>query len=264
MFTSSRIPLHTYGRLQLLLVDKDGLNETHSITEYESKILSQNYLQQPLMVQSFRCRDVDDLLTSGSQIEKLLVAHPAIIPVEAHILYVAYDGWIYSGRFQWSLDKLILTDVDGKKKSFCKENGQYLPSGIPVKLKLKSGDCVTNSLKAPPDYPIAPFRKVEIKALVPQIGISTVLFSFSIPKSRTTMYLPDCPLAFPTPHMETATVTHIQSTSSRQARAKTSSTCQRREILVPLLPQQRRSSNRQRPLQSLRRSRQGSHLHRSQ
>ena len=37
MFTSSRIPLHTYGRLQLLLVDKDGLNETHSITEYESK-----------------------------------------------------------------------------------------------------------------------------------------------------------------------------------------------------------------------------------
>lgn len=107
-------------------------------------------------------RDVDDLLTSGSQIEKLLVAHPAIIPVEAHILYVAYDGWIYSGRFQWSLDKLILTDVDGKKKSFCKENGQYLPSGIPVKLKLKSGDCVTNSLKAPPDYPIVPFRKVEL------------------------------------------------------------------------------------------------------
>lgn len=33
MFTSSRGPIQTYGRLQILLVDKDGLNETHSITE---------------------------------------------------------------------------------------------------------------------------------------------------------------------------------------------------------------------------------------
>eukprot|EP00095_Tigriopus_kingsejongensis_P003776 maker-scaffold155_size301336-snap-gene-0.7 protein:Tk03776 transcript:maker-scaffold155_size301336-snap-gene-0.7-mRNA-1 annotation:"hypothetical protein AaeL_AAEL004058" len=136
MFTGSRLPLYTYGRLQLLLVDKNGLNETHLITE-----------------------DVDDLITSGSQIEKLLVLHPAIVPVEAHILYVAYDGWIYSGRFQWSLDKLVITDDEGKKSSFCKENGQHLPSGIPVKLKLKDGDCIANSLKASPEYPLVPYRR---------------------------------------------------------------------------------------------------------
>ena len=33
MFTSTRAQIHTYGRLQLLLVDKDGLNETHPITK---------------------------------------------------------------------------------------------------------------------------------------------------------------------------------------------------------------------------------------
>ncbi|TRY75617.1 hypothetical protein TCAL_07503 [Tigriopus californicus] len=136
MFTGSRLPLYTYGRLQLLFVDKDGLNETHLITE-----------------------DVDDLLTSGSQIEKLLVGHPAIIPVEVHILYVAYDGWIYSGRFQWSLDKLVITDELGTRTSFCKENGQHLPSGIPVKLKLKDGDCIASTLKVAPEYPLVPYRR---------------------------------------------------------------------------------------------------------
>ena len=44
------------------------------------------------------CRDVDDLLTSGTQLEKLVVLHPAIVPVEAQLVYVAYNGWIYSGR----------------------------------------------------------------------------------------------------------------------------------------------------------------------
>ena len=43
-------------------------------------------------------RDVDDLLTSGTQVEKLVVLHPAIVPVEAQLVYVAYNGWIYSGR----------------------------------------------------------------------------------------------------------------------------------------------------------------------
>ena len=33
MFTSTRFPIHTYGRLQILLIDKDGLNETHSLTQ---------------------------------------------------------------------------------------------------------------------------------------------------------------------------------------------------------------------------------------
>ena len=41
----------------------------------------------------------DELLTSGAKIEKLIVSHPALSePTEIQILYVAYEGWIYSGR----------------------------------------------------------------------------------------------------------------------------------------------------------------------
>ena len=41
----------------------------------------------------------DELLTSGAKIEKLIVAHPALArPTEIQILYLAYEGWIYSGR----------------------------------------------------------------------------------------------------------------------------------------------------------------------
>ena len=65
--------------------------------------------------------------------------------MEAHLLYVAYEGWIYSGRQQWSVDKLTLTDSEGQVSSFCKENGQLLPSGLPVKLTLTEGECVTAS-----------------------------------------------------------------------------------------------------------------------
>ena len=42
----------------------------------------------------------DELLTSGAKIEKLIVSHPALSePTEIQILYVAYEGWIYSGRW---------------------------------------------------------------------------------------------------------------------------------------------------------------------
>ncbi len=43
--------------------------------------------------------------------------------------------WIFdakkpnTSRYQWSLDKLVLTDSDGEKKSFCKDVGMLLPSG---------------------------------------------------------------------------------------------------------------------------------------
>ena len=33
MFTGTRIPIHTYGRLHLLLIDKNGLNETQTLTQ---------------------------------------------------------------------------------------------------------------------------------------------------------------------------------------------------------------------------------------
>ena len=53
-------------------------------------------------------RDVDDLLTSGTQVEKLVVLHPAIVPVEAQLVYVAYNGWIYSGRSVLHVTKVSL------------------------------------------------------------------------------------------------------------------------------------------------------------
>jgi hypothetical protein len=43
------------------------------------------------------------------------------------------------------VDKLTITDGFGKKRSFCKEQGELLPSGIPVAGKLKIGDCLAAS-----------------------------------------------------------------------------------------------------------------------
>ena len=47
-----------------------------------------------------------DLLTSGTLLEKLIVLHPNIKPVKAQLLYESYNGWIYSGRPHWRVDKV--------------------------------------------------------------------------------------------------------------------------------------------------------------
>jgi len=133
MFTGSRLPLYTYGALQMKLINQNGINETFTLTSTH-----------------------DELLTSGAKIEKLIVAHPALDdPIEIQILYIAYEGWIYSGRYQWSIDKLTITDGFGKKRSFCKEQGELLPSGIPVAGKLKIGDCISSS----PPFPKPEFTE---------------------------------------------------------------------------------------------------------
>ena len=33
MFTGTRVPIHTYGRIHILLIDENGLNETHTLTQ---------------------------------------------------------------------------------------------------------------------------------------------------------------------------------------------------------------------------------------
>jgi len=133
MFTGSRLPLYTYGALQIKLINHDGINETFTLTSTH-----------------------DELLTSGAKIEKLIVAHPALDdPIEIQMLYIAYEGWIYSGRYQWSVDKLTITDGFGKKRSFCKEQGELLPSGIPVAGKLKIGDCIAST----PSFPKQDFSE---------------------------------------------------------------------------------------------------------
>ena len=41
----------------------------------------------------------DELLSSGAKLEKLIVVRPALeFPLEVQILYIAYQGWIYSGQ----------------------------------------------------------------------------------------------------------------------------------------------------------------------
>jgi hypothetical protein len=124
------------------LINQNGINETFTLTSTH-----------------------DELLTSGAKIEKLIVAHPALDdPIEIQILYIAYEGWIYSGRYQWSIDKLTITDGFGKKRSFCKEQGELLPSGIPVAGKLKIGDCISSS---------PPFPKPEFTEKVLQVKLLT-------------------------------------------------------------------------------------------
>jgi len=55
------------------------------------------------------------LLTTGTQIEKLIVLHPNLDPIKAQLLYESYNGWIYSGRPHWRVDKVIMSDGFGKK-----------------------------------------------------------------------------------------------------------------------------------------------------
>jgi hypothetical protein len=45
-------------------------------------------------------------MTTGTLLEKLIVVHPTIKPVKAQLLYESYNGWIYSGRPHWRVDKV--------------------------------------------------------------------------------------------------------------------------------------------------------------
>ena len=93
MFTGSRLPIYTYGALQIKLINKEGINETFTLTRY--KIFVSIKMFHPLLFFSTH----DELLTSGAKIEKLIVSHPVLSePTEIQILYIAYEGWIYSGR----------------------------------------------------------------------------------------------------------------------------------------------------------------------
>ena len=49
-----------------------------------------------------------------------MVVHPAIDISSAHVLYTAYEGWIYSGRPRWRIDKLVIQDEEGDVKSACR------------------------------------------------------------------------------------------------------------------------------------------------
>ena len=110
-------------------------------------------------------RDVDDLLTSGSKLEKIITVHPIIEPISAHLLYVAYNGWIYSGRLFWKIDKIsLLEGRTGSYLTYCKGNEveTVLRSGFPSEFPLLPGDCTVPPIN--PDYPfLSPFNaKVKV------------------------------------------------------------------------------------------------------
>ena len=46
-----------------------------------------------------------------------------IEPVSAHLLYVAYNGWIYSGRLFWKIDKISL--MEGRTGSYLTHCKRY-------------------------------------------------------------------------------------------------------------------------------------------
>ena len=113
------------------------------------------------------------------------MVHPAIVPVDAQIVYVAYNGWIYSGRQHWSFDKVILTDSYGKKMGYCKEKGEILRSGFPMKITFKTGVCLGS-----PEYPLSTVQKViivlHVQAMFSSASHRLVCFQYKGPTLLTT------------------------------------------------------------------------------
>ena len=127
-------------------------------------------------------RDVDDLLTSGTKIEKIITVHPIIEPVRAYLLYVAYDGWIFSGRHVWRVDKISLKEgKTGDYLSHCKGNEAetVLRSGIASEFTLMTGDCAVPAIG--PDHYFTPYHKYAKK---PGSGGSHEIISNYFPPSH--------------------------------------------------------------------------------
>ena len=71
-----------------------------------------------------------------------------IEPVSAHLLYVAYNGWIYSGRLFWKIDKISL--MEGRTGSYlthCKRYESCLKKIEPVYVQKKTQPFVCNFTK---------------------------------------------------------------------------------------------------------------------
>ncbi|EFX80967.1 hypothetical protein DAPPUDRAFT_50682 [Daphnia pulex] len=86
-------PVTTQGKIELILIGANNFNETFTLT-----------------------KGPDYELTSGGKLVRLIVPHPTFSPPsKVHVVYTAYQGWIYSGLTKWPVDKLILTDSYGKR-----------------------------------------------------------------------------------------------------------------------------------------------------
>lgn len=111
-------PVTTQGKIELILIGANNFNETFTLT-----------------------KGPDYELTSGGKLVRLIVPHPTFSPpAKVHVVYTAYQGWIYSGLTKWPIDKLVLTDSYGKSVSFC-QKGMYLESGKALAITLHPGEC---------------------------------------------------------------------------------------------------------------------------
>lgn len=114
----SKLPVVSYGKIQLILTGENNINETFVLTKKD-----------------------DDELGVGATLSKIIVPHPALqTPNAVEIMYTAYSGWITSGLKKWSIDRIKVTDSFGKTVSVCKKD-LILESGVSVPLKLYPGEC---------------------------------------------------------------------------------------------------------------------------
>ena len=87
---------------------------------------------------------MDDLMTSGTKIVKIITVSPTFQPVNVRILYIAYNGWITDGKDVWRVDKISIKEgKTGDYLSHCKtdESETILRSGIVSDYLLMLGDC---------------------------------------------------------------------------------------------------------------------------
>ncbi|XP_073973303.1 pancreatic triacylglycerol lipase-like isoform X2 [Rhodnius prolixus] len=116
--TPSKLPVVSYGKIQLTLVADVQINETFTLTQ----------------------KDDEELLV-GSSLAKIIVPHPALQDFTSiGVLYTAYSGWISSGLAKWSIDHISLVDSFGNKLVVCKDE-IVLESGVEQVFPLVRGEC---------------------------------------------------------------------------------------------------------------------------
>lgn len=112
------LPLRTLGKLEAVLTGDGQLNETFSITEKD-----------------------DTEFFAGERVSRILVPHPALgFPHAITLRYKSYSGWLSKGLPQWTVNKVVLADSFGAKRSLCRTD-IALYSDRPVYLQLDGGDC---------------------------------------------------------------------------------------------------------------------------
>ena len=92
---------------------------------------------------------MDDLITSGTKIVKIITVSPIFQPVIVRILYIAYNGWITDGEDVWRVDKISIKEgKTGDYLSHCKtdESEIILRSGIESNYSLMPGDCNSSDI----------------------------------------------------------------------------------------------------------------------